>query len=277
MARDGNKIAQYLEKLAWFSGFIEEKKGTVYLFTGLMIACVIWHFMALAIDRSIVLPGFSDTMIAFFTSWTDPFIMENLYITLVRVFRGFLNAILIGLPLGLVMGYSKVFREALSPIINSIRQVPIMAWVPLAIIWFGLGDGPTIFLITMSAVFPLMLNTMAGVMGIDPNYKDAAMSMGAGTVAIFRDIVLPGALPNVLVGCRLALGFAWMSVICAEFIATNEGFGFLMVESQVRMQTAQLYALMIMSALVGFTIDRVLLFVEKNLTGWRYKDASLNN
>ena len=185
-----------------------------------------------------------------------------------------MNAVLIGIPIGLLMGYFQTFREALSPIINSVRQVPIMAWVPLAIIWFGLGNGPTIFLITISAVFPLVLNTTAGVISIDPNYKFAAKSMGAGTFQIFRDVIFPGALPNILIGCRLALGAAWMSVICAEFIATSEGFGFLMIEAQTRMRTASLYSLMIMAALVGFSIDRILLTAEKRLTSWRFKDAS---
>ena len=241
---------------------------------GLAAACVIWHFAAKAINRSIILPDFLETMKNFFTNWADPNVMKNLSITLTRIFRGFLNAVLIGIPLGLLMGYFKTFREAVSPVINSIRQIPIMAWVPLAIIWFGLGNGPTIFLITISALFPLVLNTTAGVIGIDQNYKFAAKSMGAGTLQIFRDVIFPGALPSILVGCRLALGAAWMSVICAEFIATSEGFGFLMIEAQARLRTASLYSLMIMAAAVGFSIDRLLLAIEKKLTSWRFKDAS---
>ena len=127
------------------------------------------------------------------------------------------------------------------------------------------------FLITMSAVFPLVINTIAGVQGIDPNYYNAARSMGASWSDIIRTIVVPGALPSILTGCRLAMGAGWMSVICAEFIATSAGFGFLMVEAQVRLETAQLYALMFMSGLVGFFIDKGFITLEKRLTAWRFK------
>ncbi|WP_414602958.1 ABC transporter permease subunit SaoP [Pyramidobacter sp.] len=251
------------------------KKGVVYMLIGTLIVCLAWYFLAKAINRSLILPDFLVTMHAFFTGWFDKKVMSNLSITLVRVFTGSAYAIAIGLPLGLLMGYSHTALVALSPYVNSIRQVPIMAWVPLSIIWFGLGDGPTIFMITMSAVFPILINTISGVMDIDPNYKNAARCMGAGTWQVMRDVVVPGALPSFLTGCRLALGGAWMSVICAEFIATSKGFGYIMVEAQVRMKTPLLYALMIMSAIVGFAMDKSIVLLERSLTGWRYKnDAS---
>ena len=111
------------------------------------------------------------------------------------------------------MGYSKKVYNALSPIINSIRQIPIMTWVPLSIIWFGLGEGPTIFLIFMSAVFPLTINVIDGVANIDQNLVYASRSMGASLSDIIRDIILPGAFPSFLTGVRLAIGGGWQSVI----------------------------------------------------------------
>jgi len=237
------------------------------------ILLIAWYFAANRIQNTLLLPYLQETAWRFFTAWFDYRIMSNLALTLRRVFTGFLYAFIIGIPLGLLMGYSQTAMQAFSPIINSVRQVPIMAWVPLSIIWFGLGDGPTVFLIAVSAVFPLVINTIAGVHGIDPNYYNAARSMGAALPDIIRDIVVPGSLPSILTGCRLAMGFGWMSVICAEFIATSAGFGFLMVEAQVRLETAELYALMIMSGLVGFIIDKGFLIVEKKLTSWRYKDG----
>jgi len=242
----------------------------------MVVLSIVWHFAAIAIDRSIVLPNFADTMRAFFASWTDERIMTGLFITLGRVLRGFGISVAIGLPLSLLMGYSRTLRDFLSPMMNSIRQVPIMAWIPLAVIWFGIGDGPTLYIIVISSISPLMLNTIAGVMNIDPNYINAAKSMGASTPKIFLTIVLPGALPNFLVGCRLGVGLAWMSVICAEFIATAEGIGFLLVEAQHRFQMPRLYALIIMTAVVGYFMDRVLLLLEKSLTSWRFKNAAEN-
>lgn len=243
----------------------------------LVILFAIWFFLARYIDSPLLLPDFVDTMKEFFRGWQDSRIMENMGITLYRVLLGSFYAMIVGTILGLVMGYSEKIRQMVSPIVNSIRQIPIMAWVPLSIIWFGLGEGPTIYLIFMSAVFPLIINTMSGVINIDPNYIYAARSMGAGTVAIYRDIIIPGALPGFMTGLRLAVGSGWMSVICAEFIATSKGFGYLMIEAQERLQTSRLYALMIMSAVVGFLIDQILRFLERKLTGWRFRNDRTNH
>jgi len=235
--------------------------------------CVAWFFAARMIGKPLVLPDFIETMTEFFTAWVNKRTMTNMGITLGRVLLGSFYGLILGTILGLLMGYSDKVMMLLSPFVNSIRQVPIMAWVPLSIIWFGLGEGPTIFMIFMSAVFPLIINTISGVTGIDRNFINAARSMGASTPAIFRDVIIPGAMPAFLTGLRLAVGSGWMSVICAEFIATSKGFGYLMIEAQERMQTSKLYALMIMSAIVGFAMDQLIRWVERKLTGWRFKNG----
>lgn len=277
MAEPGRKLPsseplpQTNEKLIKYMELLEKNRGTIYTIIALSVLMLIWYIVANRLNNTLLLPYFQETAKSFFSSWSDPKVMTNLAITLRRVFTGFLWAVVIGIPLGLLMGYSSTAMQAVSPVINSVRQVPIMAWVPLSIIWFGLGDGPTVFLITMSAVFPLIINTIAGVHNIDPNYYHAARSMGAKQGQIVRDIIVPGALPHILTGCRLAMGLGWMSVICAEFIATSSGFGFLMIEAQARLETELLYALMFMSAIVGFTIDKLLLLLEHRLTSWRFK------
>ncbi|MDE7038990.1 MAG: ABC transporter permease subunit [Lachnospiraceae bacterium] len=141
------------------------------------------------------------------------YVLENLAITMRRVVTGSLYAFLIGFPLGMIMGYSPKLLQTMSPFINSLRQVPIMAWVPLTIVWFGIGDGPTIFLIAFSGIFTIILNTVSGVQDISKDFYNAARSMGANTLNIIRDIVIPGSLPGVLTGIRLAIGLGWMSVI----------------------------------------------------------------
>jgi NitT/TauT family transport system permease protein len=273
MERHGSTIPDAGNARLSLGDVFDKYRGSFYTLIVLVILLIIWNFAANKIQNTLLLPYLSETAIEFFTAWVDPVIMSNLGLTLKRVFTGFLYAAIIGVPLGLIMGYSATAMQSLAPIMNSIRQVPIMAWVPLSIIWFGLGDGPTVFLIAMSAVFPLAINTIAGVQGIDSNYYNAARSMGASRKDIVRDIVVPGAMPNILTGCRLAMGAGWMSVICAEFIATSAGFGFLMVEAQVRLETAQLYALMVMSGLVGYAIDKVFIAAERKMTSWRFKDG----
>ena len=179
----------------------------------LMILCAIWFFASKNIKSELILPIFEKTAVEFLTGWTNKRVMTNFWITLKRVLLGVGYAIVVGTIIGIGMGYSKKVYNALSPIINSIRQIPIMTWVPLSIIWFGLGEGPTIFLIFMSAVFPLTINVIDGVANIDQNLVYASRSMGASLSDIIRDIILPGAFPSFLTGVRLAIGGGWQSVI----------------------------------------------------------------
>ena len=179
----------------------------------LMVLCVIWFFASRNIKSELILPSFEKTATAFITGWGNIRIMSNFWVTLKRVLLGVGYAIVIGTIIGIGMGYSKKVYNALSPIINSIRQIPIMTWVPLSIIWFGLGEGPTVFLIFMSAVFPLTINVIDGVANIDQNYIHSARSMGASVSDIIKDIIVPGAFPSFLTGVRLAIGGGWQSVI----------------------------------------------------------------
>lgn len=164
-------------------------------------------------ENNFLFPTLESVLFKTVDSLRDLYVLRNIGITLRRVLTGTLYAFLVGLPLGLIMGYSPKMLKALAPFINSLRQIPIMAWVPLSIVWFGLGDGPTIFMIAFSGVFTIILNTIAGVQDISKDFYNAARSMGASTLDIVKDIVVPGALPGVITGIRLAIGMGWMSVI----------------------------------------------------------------
>ena len=183
------------------------------MFFSLALICVIWYFAAHAVKAPFIFPYLENVAYQVVYSLTDMYVLENLAITMRRVVTGSLYAFLIGFPLGMVMGYSPKLLQTMSPFINSLRQVPIMAWVPLTIVWFGIGDGPTVFLIAFSGIFTIILNTVSGVQDISKDFYNAARSMGANTFNIIKDIVIPGSLPGVLTGIRLAIGLGWMSVI----------------------------------------------------------------
>lgn len=174
---------------------------------------VLWHFAAKKIGVPLLLPTPKSTGQAFIQVTTDKEVLVNLFITFQRVIKGFLCALIVGVPIGFIMGLSPLSEKLLGGIIDSLRQVPIMAWVPLTIIWFGIGDGPTIFMIAIAGVFPIILNTTQGVRNISKDYYNAAKSMGAGPVSIFANIVVPGSLPDILTGARIAVSSGWMSVI----------------------------------------------------------------
>ncbi|MBS5130354.1 MAG: ABC transporter permease subunit [Lachnospiraceae bacterium] len=189
------------------------KNYNVGAIISLIIIAIVWYVAAHIVDSPFTFPYLETVLHDVVYSLSDLYVLKNLGITMRRVLTGSLYAFIIGFPLGMIMGYSPKILQAMSPFINSLRQVPIMAWVPLSIVWLGIGDGPTIFLIAFSGIFTIILNTVAGVQDISKDFYNAARSMGAGTLSIIKDIVIPGSLPGVLTGIRLAIGLGWMSVI----------------------------------------------------------------
>jgi NitT/TauT family transport system permease protein len=149
-------------------------KQLLYRLVTIAAVFAVWQLAANHYDSEFMMPSPLKTMLAFPSVVSEPDVINNLLITLKRVLTGFVYAMLIGVPLGFLMGYSKVAMQLFDPLIDSLRQVPIMAWVPLTIVWFGLGDGPTIFLITFSGVFPVIMNTIAGVQNISKDYYNAS-------------------------------------------------------------------------------------------------------
>lgn len=189
------------------------KEINIYTPIALIVLGIIWQVVASIVDAPFLFPKLTSVLGAFVEGILDLYVLRNIGITMNRVLVGSFYAVIIGLPIGMMMGYSKKLMTTLSPFINSLRQVPIMSWVPLSIIWFGLGDGPTIFMIAFSGLFTVILNTIAGVQSIDRDYYNAARSMGASTKDVIKDIVLPGSLPGIITGIRLAVGAGWMSVM----------------------------------------------------------------
>lgn len=189
------------------------KRPDLYWMAALAFILICWQLAAWFYHSNLLLPPPAKVLAALLLLVQDKEILVNLGITLKRVMVGLLYAVAIGLPIGFAMGYSQKAWRLFDPLINTLRQVPIMAWVPLTIVWFGLGDGPTIFLIAFSGLFPIVLNAISGVRSIQQDFYHAARSMGAGPGSIFAHIIVPGSLPDVLTGIRLALGAGWMSVI----------------------------------------------------------------
>ncbi len=208
-----SKASEYNARLKYSNITKRDIRERIYRLLVFIGIIGLWHYAAVRIDSPLLLPKPMVIGKALISSATDPKILLNLSITMKRVLKGFLYALLVGVPLGYLMGLSELAEKLLSDIIDSVRQVPIMAWVPLTIIWLGIGDGPTLFMIALSGVFPVILNTMQGVRGISKDYYNAAKSMGAGPLSIFLNIVIPASIPDVLVGARLAVGIGWMSVV----------------------------------------------------------------
>lgn len=188
-------------------------KDLLYKVLMFLVLIAIWQLTAMHFDIALIMPYPLVTFKSLFECMTDVEIIKNILITMDRVLRGFMWALFIGAPLGFLMGAFPFVQKLIGGFIDSIRQVPIMAWVPLTIVWFGIGNGPTIFIIALSGVFPIILNTVSAVQNIDKDYYNAAKSMGANPISIFFNVMLPAAIPDILTGARIAISAGWMSVI----------------------------------------------------------------
>ncbi len=180
-------------------------------------------------------------------------------------------ALAAGIPLGLLMGRSWRLRLLVNPFVEILRPIPPLAWVPLAILWLGIGDGSAVFLIFLGAFFPILLNTVAGVLSIDRGVIEAALILGASRRDLFLKVLAPGALPATITGVRIAVGVGWMTLVAAEFTGVKSGYGLgYMIMTARDIQRADLIvAGMFVIGLIGFAMDALIRAAERRLLHWR--------
>ncbi len=199
-------------------------------------------------------------------------IFSDAFSSLSRVLSGVALAAIVGIPLGILMGASKTWRSILSPTLELLRPIPIAAWVPLTIIVFGIGEAPSLALIFLGALYPILLNTVAGVIQTQPIHRRAALMLGAGRATITRRVLIPSAMPSILTGVRLSLGIGWWVVILAELLAVRSGLGYRMVLAQQQIQTETIVVVMIVIGAIGWGLNEITVRVERKLLRWMPAD-----
>jgi NitT/TauT family transport system permease protein len=188
--------------------------------------------------------------------------------TLLRVVVGFVIGAGLALPLGLWMGARDSVYALFNPIVQVLRPIPPIAFIPLAILWFGLGDPPAFFLISLGAFFPVLMNTIAGVRTVDAIYLRAAQNLGAGSGTLFWRVLFPGAMPSILAGLRVGVGVAFIVVIVAEMIAVNNGLGYRILEAREYFWSDKILAGMISIGVIGLGIDTMMARLNDRLLRW---------
>lgn len=188
--------------------------------------------------------------------------------SLYRVVVGFAIGTGLALPLGLAMGANSAVYAWMNPLVQILRPIPPIAYIPLAILWFGLGDPPAVFLIAIGAFFPVLINTVSGVRQVDGIYLRAARNLGAGSATMFARVILPAAVPYILSGVRIGMGTAFIVVIVAEMIAVNSGLGFRILEAREYFWSDKIIAGMITIGLLGLAIDAGMNRLNKHLLRW---------
>ncbi len=190
-------------------------------------------------------------------------------VSLVRIGVGLAVAVALGVPVGLGMGSFRGFERLLDAPLQAGRQISAIALFPVFILFFGIGEASKVVIIFWASVWPVLLNTVAGVKGVDPVLVRAARSMGARGATIFAKVVLPAAAPSIFTGVRLGAAYAFMVLVAAEMIGANAGLGFLVLNSQEVFRIPQMYAAIVALAGFGLAVNALLLAVERRATAWR--------
>ena len=187
------------------------------------------------------------------------------------VMGGFGLALLVGLPLGIVLGASAAVRGMLGPVLEFFRPIPPLAWIPLSMLWFGIGFRSAVFLIFLGAFFPILVNTCAGVSTVPTGYVGVAQVLGATPRIIWLKVLLPAAVPSILTGARIGMGIAWMTLVAAEFTGVQQGYGlgYMIMTARDLQRLDMIMAGMAVIGCLGLLIEQALSLLSRLLLRWR--------
>ncbi len=207
------------------------------------------------------------------TAWLETLqngqLLRQLLPSLWRIFAGFGLAVLVAVPLGLMMGTVSLFYRLLEPLSEFIRPIPAAAYIPVAILFLGIGDGMKIFVVFLACLFPILLNTYGGVRGVDQVLIDTGRTFGVSRLKALRQIVFPAALPSILTGMRISLGISLIVAVVSEMIAGNSGIGYFILDMQRIFRVPEMFAGIFTLGLLGFLINFTFLKMEQHLLRWR--------
>jgi NitT/TauT family transport system permease protein len=246
---------------------------------GIAVLLAVWQVMSVAYNLQLILPpplAVARTIVDTLTLSTErwlygPNIYEHLAASFARAISGFAIAAAFAIPLGLFVGRFRSVREYVDPVIRLLYPIPGIAWIPLAILWFGLGNAAVIFVVFIAEFFPLYFNTEAGARNINPILIDAARCFGAKRLTLLRRVILPASIPYIITGMRIALGGAWRMIVAGEMLASQSGIGSVLMESRYQLRATDLMMAMILISIVGYITERLIVGTLESKTTERWE------
>ena len=230
---------------------------------------VLWHIVTKRqVFSAAILPEVSVVVESFISQLKTGQLIEDITISLFRVLKGFFAASVIGVVLGVIMGISPRVNRFFTFTLNSIRQIPMMAWMPMIILWFGIDELSKVIIISMGAFFPVLINTISGISQVPKGYIEVGKMYKLSKWDLFRKIYFPSALPSVFVGLKLALGISWMIVVAAELIAASSGIGYRINDARSLMEPEIVIVGMFVIGFIGIVMDQILYRISKLVTPW---------
>jgi ABC-type nitrate/sulfonate/bicarbonate transport system permease component len=248
----------------------------------LIAVFLLWHLTSVYYNLQLILPpplpvlqNVLDTILLDRqTPWLyGANIYEHLRNSSLRALTGFGIATFLAVPLGLLTGRFQAVREFVEPIVKTLYPIPGIAWIPLAILWFGLGNHAVVFVVFMYCFFPMYFSTEAGVRNIHPLLIDAARCFGARGFTLFLRVILPASVPFIVTGLRIALGGAWRMIVAGEMLASETGIGFLLMEARFQFRASDLMMAMILISIVGYATEKLIVgtIERRTIRKWEVK------
>lgn len=241
--------------LKLFLQFLARPLKHLWLLAGVIL---VWHLVATSkIYPPFLLPSPQAVVQSLVEMTQSGYLLQNIGISLGRQMTGFALSVAFALPVGVLLGYSKTFREPVQPILQLLYPIPGLAWVPLAILWFGIGVESIIFVIFFSSIWPLLFNTQAGITSINPVYRRAALALGTSQWRTFTRVIIPAALPFIIAGLRLTYGTSWRVIVGAEILSARSGLGFMIDNARGLLRGEEVIAGMITIAIIGYLFEKI--------------------
>lgn len=244
-----------------------------HIWKRILLPCVIlalWQWITVrGIVKPMLLPSPAKVFTAFAVMATSGELAVHLGTSLVRVLEGFALAALLGVGLGLGLGIFPLMFEIMDGLIQLIRPIPPIAWLPLSILWFGIEEGSKIFIITLGAFFPIFINVLDGIRQTEYKFVELAKVLEVPRGKFIAKVVIPGALPFIIAGLRIGLGYAWMCVVAAELSAGMKGVGYMLTDARALAQTDRVLVGMMAIGVVGKVMDSVLRAMERKIVNWK--------
>lgn len=236
-----------------------------------VVALAIWQALSVAgIWPKVLFPSPTEVLRAFVEDLASGVLLVNLWVSLRSLLLGFVVGCAIAVPLGYLMGLSRVSRNFFDPLVNLLQAIPGLAWIPFAILWFGLGQGAVTFIIVMSVFFPVLHNLLTGIRMVQPVLVEAVQTLGAGRTDVIRHVIFPATLPNLMTGIRLGIAFGFRSLVGGEMIASTDGLGYAIFNAQQYFQSSRIVVGMLTIGIVWLAMDRLILRPIEQRTTMRW-------
>ncbi len=256
---------------------INKDNTPLYSIISIFAFLLIWYFNVILTDLKVIMPTPWAVIVSFLDSFIHPIgrhtmVIHILY-SLMRVIPAFLLGSLIGIVLGILMGWYDTINAIFRPIYELIRPIPPIAWIPISIVWFGIGEGSKWFLIFLAAFVPVLLNCFDGARSVDNTYVKCAKMLGANDRKIFTSVVLPYTTPYIFAGLQVGLAGSWATVVAAEMIRSSEGVGWIIISSMDTNDVVQMLVGIMGIGIVGFILAIIMRKMEDVLCRWHKRDV----